>query len=91
LTQAQQKLASVQDLVSGEHARALSLQQEIEALKIAKENSEELEAEVERLRGFEDEVEQYRRLNVNPKDWETFAASKGAIRHYLKLVPMLIE
>jgi hypothetical protein len=39
----------------------------------------------------EQEVQQYRRLNVNPKDLETFKNNKDAIRHYLKLVPMLLE
>lgn len=50
-----------------------------------------MQAEIQRLQGLEQEVEQYRRLQVNPRDLETFQTNKDAIRHYLKLVPMLIE
>jgi hypothetical protein len=46
---------------------------------------------LERLRGVDEEVENYRRLDVNPRDLETFKNNKDAIRHYLKLVPTLIE
>ncbi|KAI8934058.1 hypothetical protein NX059_008824 [Plenodomus lindquistii] len=37
------------------------------------------------------EVERYRGLDVNPRDLETFRANKAAIRHYLKLVPLLLD
>jgi hypothetical protein len=81
----------VQDVASEEHAKVLTLQQENERLKKAEEMNEELKTEVKRLHGFEEEVEQYRRMNINPKDWETFITNKDAIRQYLKLVPMLLE
>jgi cell shape-determining protein MreC len=81
----------VQDLASEEHAKVLTLQQEKERLKTAEQMNEELKTEVERLHDIEEEVEQYRRMNINPKDWAMFITNKDAIRHYLKLVPMLIE
>lgn len=74
-----------------EHAKLLVLQQESEKLKAVERMSDNTRAEVERLQGVEQEVERYRRMNVNPKDLETFRTNKDAIRHYLKLVPMLIE
>ncbi|KAF2833810.1 hypothetical protein CC86DRAFT_389938 [Ophiobolus disseminans] len=88
LVEAQKKLTTVQDLASEEHVKVLKLQQENEQLKAEAEN---LKKEAEGLRSLEQEVEQYRRLDVNPKDLETFTTNKDAIRHYLKLVPMLME
>jgi hypothetical protein len=91
LAATEHKLASAQDIASEEHAKVLALQQENERLKAAERTVDDLKAEVERLRGIEHEVEQYRRLEVNPSDLATFKTNKDAIRHYLKLVPMLIE
>jgi hypothetical protein len=79
LSKANNKLSSVQNLASEEHAKVLTLQRENEGLKV----------EAERLRGFEQELQQYR--GINPKDLDTFRLNKDAIRHYLKLVPMLIK
>jgi hypothetical protein len=81
----------MQDIASKEHSKALMLQQEKEKLQAAAQVNESLKAEVERLRGVDRENEQYRRLDVNPKDLVTFKNNKEAIRHYLKLVPTLIE
>ncbi len=78
----------MEDMASENHAKLLSLQQEHEQKQ---EQLESMKAEVQRLQGIEDEVEQYRHLNVNPRDLETFVNNKAAIRHYLKLLPMLIE
>jgi hypothetical protein len=91
LTQAEQKLTSIQDLTSKEHAKMLTLQQENQSLKDTKQKYDNTKAELERLQNIEREVEQYRRLDVNPKDLETFKNNKDAIRHYLKLVPTLTE
>jgi DNA repair exonuclease SbcCD ATPase subunit len=90
LAEAESKLAAMQDLVSKEHAKVLSLQQQNERLKAIKQESRSLKTEVARLQDLDMEVEQYRRLDVNPKDLETFKNNKDAIRHYLKLVPILI-
>jgi hypothetical protein len=81
----------MQDLASKEHAKVLALQQDNERLQAVERDSNNLKAEVGRLRDVEQEVEQYRRLDVSPKDLETFKNNKDAIRHYLKLVPTLIE
>ncbi|KAF1921873.1 hypothetical protein BDU57DRAFT_463919 [Ampelomyces quisqualis] len=91
LAQAEQKLTSIQDLTSKEHAKVLTLQQENQILEDIKQKYESAKVELERLHAVEREVEQYRRLDVNPKDLETFKNNKDAIRHYLKLVPTLIE
>ncbi|KAF2027821.1 hypothetical protein EK21DRAFT_25968, partial [Setomelanomma holmii] len=91
LAKTEKRLSSVQNIASGEHAKVLTLQQETEKLKAAQKEFDKSQAEVERLRDVEQEVDQYRRLNVNPKDLETFKNNKDAIRHYLKLVPVLIE
>jgi hypothetical protein len=91
LTTAENKLQAMQDLASKEHAKVLTLQQEKEKLQAVQQMNENLKPELERLRGVDQEVEQYRRLDVNPKDLETFKNNKDAIRHYLKLVPTLIE
>jgi cell shape-determining protein MreC len=91
LTETEKKLASMQDIASGEHAKVLTLQQEIEKLKVSQKDLEGMKANLKRLQDVEQEVQQYRRLNVNPKDLETFKNNKDAIRHYLKLVPMLLE
>jgi hypothetical protein len=91
LTAAESKLAAMQDLASKEHAEVLTLRQEIEKLQAIEQTNENMKAEMERLRGVDQEVEHYRRLDVNPRDLETFKNNKDAIRHYLKLVPTLIE
>jgi ABC-type uncharacterized transport system fused permease/ATPase subunit len=91
LSEAEKKVLSMQDLASQEHAKVLTLQQELEQLKAVEQKHETLKAEVKRLQGIEHEVEQYRQLDVNPRDLATFKNNKDAIRHYLKLVPMLIE
>jgi peptidase E len=91
LTEAEKKLASMQDLASEEHAKVLSLQQENERLHAQKDQFEAMSTEVQRLQGIEQELELFRRLDVNPRDLETFTTNKAAIRHYLKLVPRLLE
>lgn len=91
LSEIENKLAAMQDLASREHAKVLNLQQENERLQKVEKEGKDLKAEVDRLQGLDQEVEQYRRLDVNPKDLETFKNNKDAIRHYLKLVPILIE
>jgi hypothetical protein len=91
LAETEKKLVSVQSLVSKGNARVLTLQQENDRLKAVERTSDTMKAELEHLQGVEEEVEQYRRLNVNPKDLETFKNNKDAIRHYLKLLPKLIE
>lgn len=91
LAETENKLVAMQDLASKEHSKVLALQQENESLKVVERESNSLKAEAERLQGLDQEVEQYRRLDVNPKDLETFKNNKDAIRHYLKLVPILIE
>jgi hypothetical protein len=84
-------LAAIQDIATKEHDKVVTLQRDNEKLQAAVEMNENLKAEVERLRGVDQENEQYRRLDVNPKDLATFKNNKDAIRHYLKLVPTLIE
>ena len=88
---AEKKLVSMQDLASEEHTKVLSLQQENERLRVHTKHFEAMKAELERLQSFEQEIERLRRLNVNPRDLETFIENKTAIRHYLKLVPQLLE
>jgi hypothetical protein len=91
LATAENKLAAMQDIATKEHDKVVTLQQDNEKLEAAAQMNENLKAEVERLRGVDQENEQYRRLDVNPKDLATFKNNKDAIRHYLKLVPILIE
>jgi ABC-type uncharacterized transport system fused permease/ATPase subunit len=91
LTEAEKKLASMQHLASEEHAKVLNVQQEVEQLRAQKNQFEAMKAEVHRLQALEQEMEHFRRLNVNSRDLETFTTNKTAIRHYLKLVPMLLE
>ncbi|KAI1589569.1 BRLZ domain containing protein [Pyrenophora tritici-repentis] len=91
LTAVETKLASMQDLASGEHAKVLSLQQENERLRAQNKQSEAMKAELQRLRDLEQEMERFRCLHVNPRDLETFIENKTAIRHYLKLVPKLLD
>jgi hypothetical protein len=91
LKETENKLVAMQDLASKEHAKVLTLQQENERLQAVERESNNLKVEVERLQSIDQEVEQYRRLDVNPRDLETFKNNKDAIRHYLKLVPPLIE
>jgi hypothetical protein len=85
----EKKLANVQDLASKEHSKILGLHQENERLRFQKDQFEAMEAEVQRLQGLDEEVAHLR--GVNTKDLNTFLANKSAIRHYLKLVPMLVE
>jgi hypothetical protein len=89
LAESEKKLASVQDLTSKEHAKVTRLQQENERLRLQKDQFEAMKAEAQRLQGLDEEVSHFR--DVNPKDLATFLANKSAIRHYLKLVPMLVE
>ena len=89
LTDMEKKLASVQDLASKEHAKVVTLQQENDRLRLQKDQFQAMKAEVQRLQGLDEEVAHFR--DVNPKDLATFLANKSAIRHYLKLVPMLVE
>ncbi|KAL5120594.1 hypothetical protein ACEQ8H_001613 [Pleosporales sp. CAS-2024a] len=91
LAESENKLTAVQEVASQQHAKLLTLQEENERLQRVEQESKDLKAEVERLQGVDQEAEQYRRLDVNPKDLETFKNNKDAIRHYLKLVPTLIE
>jgi len=91
LVAAEKKLVSMQDLISGEHAKVSGLQQENERLRAQNKQIEAMKAEIERLQSFEQEIERLRRVNVNPRDLETFIENKTAIRHYLKLVPQLLE
>jgi DNA repair ATPase RecN len=85
----QKKLSSMQDLESKNQAKLLGLQQENERLRYQMDQFEAMKAEVQRLQGLDEEVAELR--GVNPKDLKTFLANKSAIRHYLKLVPMLME
>lgn len=91
LANTKKQLETAQDLSSAEHAKAISLQKENQRLRDNASQIETLSAEVERLCNIEQEVEKYRSLNVNPHDLETFVTNKAAIRHYLKMVPTLIE
>jgi hypothetical protein len=91
LSQAEKKLAATEDVASQEHVKVLSLQQDMEKLKVVERNSDSLKAEVKRLQGIEQEVEQYRRLDVKPRDLATFKNNKDAIQHYLRQVPILKE
>ncbi|KAH9881183.1 hypothetical protein J1614_001678 [Plenodomus biglobosus] len=88
LTEAQHKLVRMQDLASEEHAKVLGLQQENQQLLCKQTGFDALNGQVQRLQA---EIERYRSLDVNPRDLETFRANKTAIRHYLKLFPMLLE
>jgi hypothetical protein len=88
-TEMEKKLVNIQNLASKEHAKFLSLEQENQRLRSQKDQFEAMKAEVQRLQGLDEEVAQLR--DVNPKDLDTFLANKSAIRHYLKLVPMLVE
>lgn len=91
LAEAEKNAARLQNLAAEEHAKVLSLEQEKESLFATRTRVDELQAEVLRLQSLESEVDRYRCLNVNIRDLETFMANKAAIRHYLKLVPMLME
>ncbi|KAH8625700.1 hypothetical protein IG631_19579 [Alternaria alternata] len=88
-TETEQKLANAQELFSKEREKVLSLQQENEQLRLQKDQFGAMKAEVRRLQGLDKEIAHL--CDVNPKDLETFLANKSAIRHYLKLVPMLVE
>ncbi|EUC35809.1 hypothetical protein COCCADRAFT_89769 [Bipolaris zeicola 26-R-13] len=91
LKESEKKLANMRNLVSEEHAKMISLQKETDKLNAQKDQFEAMQAEVQRLQGVEQEFEQLRSLNVNARDLKTFITNKSAIRHYLKLVPMLME
>ncbi|KAF1849652.1 uncharacterized protein K460DRAFT_421842 [Cucurbitaria berberidis CBS 394.84] len=91
LAEAEKKLVSIQELASEERTKAITLQQDNEQLRASQDQFDALKAELQRLQGLEQEVEQYRQMQVNPRDLETFTTHKTAIRHYLKLVPMLLE
>ena len=91
LSESEKKLVDMQDFASGEHAKVLNLQQEVEQLHAKQAQFDAMKAEIQRLQRLEEEMEHFRRLNVNLRDLETFTTNKAAIRHYLKLVPMLIE
>ncbi|KAG9190554.1 hypothetical protein G6011_08642 [Alternaria panax] len=88
-TEMEKKLASMQDLASKERAKVFGLQQDNERLRLQKDQFEAMKAEVRRLQGLDEEVAHLR--DVNPKDLDTFLVNKSAIRHYLKLVPMLVD
>jgi ABC-type uncharacterized transport system fused permease/ATPase subunit len=79
------------DLVSKEREKVIRLQQDKEQFQVQKDRFEAMRAEVQRLQGLEQEFEQFRNLNINTRDLKTFITNKSAIRHYLKLVPMLME
>ena len=81
----------MQDLASTEHAQVIILQQEVEQLRAQATQDEGTKKEFRRLQGLEQELERYRRLNVTSRDLETFVQNKSSIRHYLKLIPMLLE
>ncbi|KAH7389444.1 hypothetical protein DE146DRAFT_680299 [Phaeosphaeria sp. MPI-PUGE-AT-0046c] len=91
LVNAQKQLASQQDIVSQERSKTHAMQQETEKLKCVERKYDGMKAELERLQNVDHEVEQYRRLNINPKDLETFKNNKAAIRYYLGLMPKLVE
>lgn len=91
MAEAEQKLLNMKNLASEEHAKVLGLEQEIEQLREKQEQFGAMKTEIQRLQGVEQEVEHFRRLDVNLRDLETFTTNKTAIRHYLKLVPMLVE
>lgn len=81
----------MQDVASEEHGKLVALQQENQQLRCRQDKFDAFAKDRERLQKLEQEVEQYRNMNVNPRDLETFITHKTAIRHYLKLVPMLLE
>jgi hypothetical protein len=91
LSATEKKLAATEDVAAQEHVKVLTLQQEMEKLKLVERDSDSLKAEVKRLQGIEQEAEQYRRLDVNPRALAIFQNNKDAIRDHLKLVPVLIE
>lgn len=97
----QRQLEVMKDLASDEHAKVLSLEQDNDKLRATREQLNELSAlrsEIQRLQGVEREVEQaradvdsVRQLRVDLRELETFQQNKHAIKHYLKLVPILVE
>ncbi|EMD62634.1 hypothetical protein GGP41_003458 [Bipolaris sorokiniana] len=91
LKKSKKNLADMRNLVAEEHVKMTGLRKEVEKLKAQKDQFEATQAEVQRLQGIEQEFEQLRSLNVNARDLKTFIMNKSAIRHYLKLVPMLME
>jgi hypothetical protein len=80
-----------------EALRQSATQANSEVLRLQHENEKlyasqgEFDAQLERMQDLENEVAHFRRLNVKPRDLETFVTNKNAIRHYMKLVPMLTE
>ncbi|EMD96513.1 hypothetical protein COCC4DRAFT_65371 [Bipolaris maydis ATCC 48331] len=91
LKESEKNLTNMRNLVAEEHVKMIGLQNEVEKLKAQKDQFEAMQAEVQRLQGIEQEFEELRSLNVNARDLKTFITNKSAIRHYLKLVPMLME
>ncbi|KAH7371507.1 hypothetical protein BKA66DRAFT_572747 [Pyrenochaeta sp. MPI-SDFR-AT-0127] len=91
LAEARKELSGMQDRALAEHSRFLILEQENDQLRCKQDEFNAMKAEVKHLQEFKQEAEQYRNLNVNPRDLETFITHKAEIRHYLKLVPMLLE
>lgn len=84
----------MQDLASAERAKILELRQENERLRASQQQLENFQSpkeEAKRLHELEQKVEQYRRIEIDLRDFETFKQNKSAIKHYMKLVPMLIE
>ncbi|USP76692.1 uncharacterized protein yc1106_03966 [Curvularia clavata] len=71
--------------------RLQSIEQKLEQLQLQKDQFEAMKAEVKRLQSIEQKLEHFRNLNVNPRDLETFLKNKSAIRHYLNIVPMLMD
>lgn len=84
-------MAFQQEIAVQERTKSLAVQQENDKLNIVERKYDSMKAELERLQNVDREVEQYRRLDVNAKDLATFKNNKAAIRHYLGLVPQLIE
>lgn len=79
------------EAMQAEVQRLQGIEQKLEQLQVHKDQFEAMKAEVKRLQSMEQELEHFHELNVNPRDFETFVKNKSAIRHYLKVVPMLME
>lgn len=85
------RLAIAQSNCSAEYEKAIDLEKENQKLRKDIEQLRAMKAELARLQVLEQELDNYRSLNINPRDLETFILHKDAIRHYLKLVPTLLE
>lgn len=88
LAEAEKTMEALRQSVTRANSEALRLQHENEKLSA---RQGELDAQLEQMQDLENEVAHFRRLNVKPRDLETFVTNKNAIRHYMKLVPMLTE